>query len=310
MMGITMARMLQLFFAEARKLRRSPALRTMWLFPVIFILVDLLVSGLPVMMARQLSLPSQQGLPSVPVMALADTWSGYFHPLLIALLPPLLYRSEHRFGLWKHLHVQPVSRKGIFAAKALLLGLGFALVLGTVLILLRLEWVLIAVVNPMAHVTFPWGTLLRVLAWSYLGSLPLLSLYLWLSDRINNAAVPIMFALVGLLLTVSLGGKELDRMWRRDFIPWVLPYTCAQQAIEDPSARQEVHSAQKPYYIEQKVESPKDKRGRKLRIIYSSDPNFGKPPPPTPPWALATFSLGCAALLFLVGLVEAGRDRA
>ena len=304
-----MPQFMNLLGSEVRKLRRSAALRLLWLFPALFILADFLVSGLPLLMTRQLTLEAQNGLGAIPIRSLADTWSGYFHPLLLALLPPLLFRSEHRYSLWKHLHAQPVSRRAIFATKALVLGLSFGLVLGAILALLWLEYRLIGYLNPLVHAAFPWWALLRVLAWSYLGSLPLLGLYLWLSDRINNAAVPIMFAMVGLLLTISLGGKELTPMWRRDFIPWVLPYTCAQQAIDVPSVRQEMHAAQKPFYNEQKVDIPKVTTVGKFRIEFQAPDDFLKPPPPTSKRALAAFSLGCALALLALGLVEAGRDR-
>ncbi|NWJ42146.1 MAG: ABC transporter permease [Geothrix sp.] len=305
-----MAQLLNLLVSEVRKLRRSAALRLLWVFPVLFILVDVLLSGLPLLLTRQLTAEAQQGLNAIPIKSLADTWSGYFHPLLVALLPPLLFRSEHRFSLWKHLHVQPVSRRAIFATKALILGLCFGLVLSAILALLWVESRLIGYLNPLVHSAFPWTALIRVLAWSYLGSLPLLALYLWLSDRIDNAAVPIMFAMVGLLLTISLGGKELYPMWRRDFIPWVLPYTCAQQAIDIPGARQEMHTAQKPFYNEQKLSVPKVTIVGKYRIEIQDPDDLLGIPPPTSKWALGTFSLGCTLVLLTLGLVEAGRDRA
>ena len=119
-----------------------------------------------------------------------------------------------------------------------------------------------------------------------------------------------MLGLVGFILTVSMGGKELDPMWRRDFIPWVLPYTCAQQAIEDPSARQEIHAAQTPYYKAAKSEVPKEVMVGKTRWVFQLPEEFGRPTPPTPKWALATFSLVCGVAFLLLGLVEAGRDRA
>lgn len=305
-----MAQLMNLLVSEVRKLRRSAALRLLWVFPVLFILADVLLSGLPLLLTRQLTAEAQQSLNAIPIKSLADTWSGYFHPLLIALLPPLLFRSEHRFSLWKHLHVQPVSRRAIFATKALVLGLCFGLVLSAILALLWLESRLIGYLNPLVRSAFPWMALIRVLAWSYLGSLPLLALYLWLSDRINNAAVPIMFAMVGLLLTISLGGKELTPMWRRDFIPWVLPYTCAQQAIDVPNLRQEIHSAQQPYYHkEEKIDIPRTTRVGKYFIEFLP-PEKWATPPPTPKWMLAAFSVGCSLVLLALGLVEGGRDRA
>ena len=46
--------------------------------------------------------------------------------------------------------------------------------------------------------------LARALAWLWLGSLPVLVIYLWVSDRINSLAVPVVFGLLGLLLSIAL----------------------------------------------------------------------------------------------------------
>ncbi|HJW33762.1 MAG TPA: ABC transporter permease [Holophagaceae bacterium] len=304
-----MSTFLRLIRAEFIKLRRSPALRLIWLLPGLFVLVDFVVTGRFALGMRGMTPELQKLMINAPLKSIADQWSGYFHPLLIALLPALLLRPEHRFKAWKHLEVQPVGRRGFYLAKVTLLGLGFAGSLALVAVLLWSEWKLLGWLNPLARFAFPWQALGRVLGWSFLGSLPLLALYLWLADRINNAAVPVMFALVGLLLTMSLGGKELIPLWRRDFIPWVLPYTCAQQAIEDPSARQEVHSAQMPYYDPATEVVPTSKRVGRLRVTQTAPEALLKPPPPTPPWMLAVFSLVCGLALVGLGLVDSGRDR-
>ena len=305
-----MSTLVQLIEAELLKLRRSPALRLMWVMPCLFLLLDFILSGRFALGLKELSPGARAALLNAPVKSLADYWSGYFHPMLIALLPALLFRPEHRYGVWKHLHVQPVSRRLLYLVKALVLALTFGLVLALTEVLLWAQWGLLGRLSPMAAFPFPWLKVSLIMGWSFLGSLPLLALYLWLSDRINNAAVPVMLGLVGFILTVSMGGKELDPMWRRDFIPWVLPYTCAQQAIEDPSARQEIHAAQTPYYKAAKSEVPKEVMVGKTRWVFQLPEEFGRPTPPTPKWALATFSLVCGVAFLLLGLVEAGRDRA
>jgi hypothetical protein len=305
-----MSTLFRLTRAEVLKLRRSPALRLLWLLPCLFILLDFAMTGRFALGVQQLTPELRPILVNAPLKSLADYWSSYFHPLLVALLPALLFRPEHRFDQWKHLQVQPVSRRGQYLTKALVLALTFALALGLTEALLWAEWTLLGRLQPAVAFAFPWAKVTRVMAWSYLGSLPLLALYLWLADRINNAAVPVMFALVGLILTISMGGRELDPMWRRDFIPWVLPYTCAQQAIEEASARQEIPAALTPYYKPTQLKWPDGKKdGKRVwKIVYPED--FLKPVPPTPAWMLATFSLACGLALLGLGVLEAGRDRA
>jgi hypothetical protein len=303
--------MLRLLHAEALKLKRSPALRLIWLLPCLFVFLDFAMTGRFALGVQSLTPEIRTLLQNSPVKSLADYWSGYFHPLLVALLPALLFRPEHRSGLWKHLHIQPVSRRAQYLIKALTLALTFGLALGLTEVLLWSEWVVLGKIHPLVAFPFPWFNATRVMAWSYLGSLPLLALYLWLSDRISNAAVPVMFAVVGFILTVSMGGKELDPMWRRDFIPWVLPYTCAQQAIEDPGPRQTIHAAQVPYYKEDAAPIQPGEftaGGRHYKIELPED--FMKPTPPTPAWMLATFSLVCSFALLGLGVIESGRNRA
>ncbi len=301
--------MVQLVRAEALKLRRSPALRLIWVLPTLFILLDFILTGFLALRVQHVTPEIRHALESSPLKSLANYWSGYFHPLLLALMPALIMRSEHRFGLWKHLHVQPVPRRTLYLVKSLVLALAFGSALGLAEVLLWAEWAILGRLHPLVHFAFPWFKVAKLLAWSFLGSLPLLSLYLWLSDRINSGAVSIMFALVGLILTLSLGGNELDPMWRRDFIPWVLPYTCAQQSIDDVGARQEIPAAQLSYNKPLKLERPKDITMGKQRIVIDFPDDFGKPLPPTPAWMLAIFSLGSSIVFLGLGILEAGRNR-
>ena len=148
----------------------------------------------------------------------------------------------------------------------------------------------------------------RLLGWLWLGSVPLLALYLWVSDRINSLAVPVVFGLVGLLLTIALSGEELPQAWRRDLIPWVLPYAATERLVHQGPAQQEGHLAGKTFQKEPNV--LRLPSGRKYKT-WQSIPNevLFAPPPPTPVWLLATFSAGAGLFLLVLGWTDAGRNR-
>jgi len=308
-----MPALLRLLLAETIKLRRSGALRLVWLLPLAFTVLDLAMLGKAAFGVRSATAEEVRLLATLPLKAVGNLWAGYFHPLLLALLPALLFRAEHRSKLWKHVHAMPVSPRAFFLAKATVLLLLSAAVLVLVTLGLRAEWALFARFNPLLTFPFPWRELGKAMAWLLLGSLPLLALYAWVSDRINSGAVPVVFGLIGLMLTISLSGQELDPSWRRDLIPWVLPYACVQQAIERPEARQMRHSAAEPFKRDMDLnrlagtEVIRLPSGRKVTSTTTIPEYFLLPPPPTPPWLLAAFSAGAGAVMMAIGLLDAGR---
>jgi hypothetical protein len=170
--------------------------------------------------------------------------------------------------------------------------------------------------NSAAAFDFPWRSVAKVLSWMYLGSLPILAFYLWLSDRITHGAIPIVFGLVGLLLTIALTGAEPYTAWKRDLIPWVLPYYCAQQAVDEPEARQSVHAAGKALVRERDITKlPRGAyeftlpSGRKAKGYANLPDALFLPPPPTPRWLLVSFSLGAALVFLGLGIIDSCRFR-
>lgn len=306
----------RLLHAEVIKLRRSPVLTLLWVLPAIFLILDYRVFGRQVLAQTQVTATDLAWYPFLSLRALAVLWAGLVHPLLLALLPPLLMGGEHRASMWKHLHAQPAGRRAQFLAKAVMLLALHALGLLVVLVGLRLEWFLITTFHLKAPIAFQWVALLKTLGWMYLGSLPVLAFYLWVADRIPTVAVSVVLGLIGLLLTISLAGQPIYPSWQRDFIPWVLPYTCTQRSIEAVQARQEVHVAALPYEYqfrkpgEPRIDESKLKVRFKILMDFDYDEELGlKPPPPTPTWHLVVFSLGAGAALLGLGLLDAGRHR-
>lgn len=298
---------------EAIKLRRSSALRLVWLLPLAFVMLDLSILGRPAFGIRSVDVEEAKLLAAMPLKAVGNLWVGYFHPMLLALLPALLFRPEHRYGLWKHLHAMPVSPRTLFLAKVTTILLLSGAVLGFVTLGLWAEWSVMARINPSLRFPFPWREMGEVVGWLYLGSLPLLALYAWLSDRINSGAMAIVFGLIGLMLTVSLSGQEVYPSWRRDLIPWILPYSSVQQAIGRPEARQTMHSAGVPFHREMDMSRLAGTEviylpsGRKVTSVTTIPDFLLHPPPPTPPRVLAIFSLVSGGLLLGLGFADAGR---
>lgn len=298
----------RLLAAEGLKLQRSAALRLVWLLPLVFLLIEGLVFERPFLDLKVMTPKLRATLDTLQLKAVVGLWGGFFHPLLLALLPALLFRPEHRFKTWRHLHSLPLSRRGIFLVKA-----AYALALcATALVLIGLllwvERTLLGWANPLLALPFHGSQMAKSLGWLWLGSLPVLALYLWISDRINSVAVPAVFGLVGLLLTIALTGQEQPQPWRRDLIPWVLPYAAAEQVIHQGPAQQEAHSAGALFQPEPDV--LRLPSGRKIKTWQNIPDHLLFPPPkPTPPWLLGVFSVGASILLLALGSVDGGRNR-
>jgi hypothetical protein len=119
----------------------------------------------------------------------------------------------------------------------------------------------------------------------------------------------VVLGLAGLLLTIALMGQETPQPWRRDLIPWVLPYAATERIIHTGFAQQEHHLAAKAFEPEPDVlRLPSGKKVRTRQNV--PDHVLFPPPAPTPTWLLTAFSLGAGVLLLALGLMDANRDRA
>ncbi len=299
----------RLLAAEGLKLRRSQAARLVWLLPLLFVGVEFLVFERPTLGYRSLTPDQGAMLAGLQVKLVLQLWGGFFHPLMLALIPALLFRPEHRFKTWRHLHAMPVPRRQFFLAKAAWALALCAAALALVGVLLLLERSALRSLNPLLALPSNALRMARTLGWLWLGSLPVLAIYLWVSDRINSLAVPVVFGLIGLILTVSLSGQELSQPWRRDLIPWVLPYAAAERSVHTGTAQQEVQAAGRIAQPEPGIiRAPS---GRKYKFHQNiPDELLFPPPPPTPTWLLALASGVGGALLLALGWLDAGRRRA
>jgi hypothetical protein len=298
----------RLLAAEGIKGRRAPLLRLVWLLPLLFIALEFLVFERPALGLRSLPPELRQTLDGMQVKLLVAFWGGYFHPLMLALVPALVFRPEHRFRTWRRLFAMPVPRRQVYLAKAVWTLALTAFMLALIGLLLLGVHRAVAALNPVVALPFHGRQMLRALGWMWLGSLPVLAIYIWASDRINSLAVPIMLGLVGLILTMALTGQELAQPWRRDLIPWVLPYVAAEQTIHTGISQQEAHLAGK--FFEDEPGFLRLPNGRKFRVHANAKvEDIFPPPPPTPAWLLATFSAVAGLVLLGLGWLDAGRQR-
>ena len=188
--------------AEGLKLRRSVARRMVWLLPLLFLVIEFLLFERPYLGMRMQAPSHMSNLDTIQLRMVVSLWGGIFHPLVLALLPALVFRPEHRFKTWRHLHTMPTPRRGVFLAKSFCTLLMTAATLVLVGVFLWVERRALGALNPVLVIPFHGLQMAKVLGWLWLGSLPVTVLYLWISDRINSLAVPVVFGLVGLLLTI------------------------------------------------------------------------------------------------------------
>ena len=294
--------------AEGLKLRHSAARRLVWVLPLLFLAIEFLVFERPFLGLSSLNPKAQSTLDTLQLKLVLALWGGFLHPLLLALLPALIFRPEHQFKTWRHLHSLPPPRRGIFLAKAVTTLLLIAGSLALIGLLLWVERRALGGLNPVLALPFHGLRMTKLLGWLWLGSLPVLALYLWISDRINSLAVPVVFGLVGLLLTIALTGEELPQPWRRDLIPWVLPYAAAERVVHSGPAQQEAHLAGTTFQPEPNVlRLPSGKKVKTWQNI--PDEVLNAPPPPTPTWLLGCFSAVAGLLMLFLGWLDAGRCR-
>ena len=298
-----------LMAAEGLKLRRSQVGRLVWLLPVLFVALEFLVFEVPTLGFKSMTPQFQAVLATRPASLVLALWVCFFHPLMLALIPALLFRPEHRGKTWRHLYAMPVPRRGFYLAKAAWALMLCAGMLGLLGLLLLLEQRAVDSMNPILAHPVSGLRMLELFGWLWLGSLPVLAVYLWVSNRINSLAVPVMFGLVGLLLTVALTGQELPQPWRRDLIPWVLPYAVTERVVHEGPAQQAAHAAGQVFQPE--ADTIRLPSGRKVKTHQNVPPEaLFPPPPPTPTWLLALFSAAGGGLLLALGWLDAGRPRA
>jgi hypothetical protein len=296
----------RLLKAEREKLRRSPLLKLVWLMPLLFVAMEFFLFEYKLLGIRQIPAEFKNVVDTAQVKMSGALWGAFFYPILVALVPALLFRLEHRSHAWRHLGAMPVVKAQIFFAKV---AWAFALSAASLAIVWTLLWAvrsLMQHVAPQLEMPFNGIAIASVLGWLWLGSLPVMSIYLWLSNRIGSIAVPVVFGVVGILLSSALTSQEVPESWKRDYIPWVTPNVCAAQALEAAGAGKNANLLGGLFIEEENI--IRLPSGRKVKTWQNiPDHVLFPPPPPTPPLALASYSAVACISLLIIGGLDAAR---
>jgi hypothetical protein len=238
--------------------------------------------------------------------AVLGIWGGFIHPILVALIPAWLTQIEHKAKAWRLLWTLPHHRASTVMAKFITSALLLAGTLAWLGLLFILERSLVGWLYPASQLTFEPYRMARLMGWMWLGSLPLLVFYGWISTRVSALAIPLVFSLSGLLLVVALTGQELEHPWKRDLIPWVLPYAAAERVVHTGPQQQAGHIAGHPFQDEPNVFRLPS--GRKIRTWQNiPDEVLFPPPPPTSGRLMGGFSLLLTAVLLLLAATDQTR---
>jgi len=290
--------------AEATKLRGSAHFNAVWVLPLVFILVDFFFFHLKLLGIRTVNAESASLIDTVQIKMAGALWGGYFYPMFIAILPALLFGLEHRNKTWRHLGTMPMQLAYIYLAKAAWAAILSLCALALVWLLLWAEYRVLAFAAPHLPFKFHGLVLATVFGWLWFGSLPVMSIYLWVSNRINSVAIPIVFGIAGIFLTMLLTTQTPDEPWKRDFIPWVTPTVCVLQVLADAGANKKADEAKELFREEPNVlRLPSGKKVTYWQNI--PDDEIWPSPPPTPRTALASFCAISSLVFLLLGALDA-----
>lgn len=134
--------------------------------------------------------------------------------LTVSLLASLIAETEHRAEGWKLLFSMPVSRPGLYLAKALWVGILMLVTALLIIIGVCGVWVLYT------SQPLPFLFLVKQIFGGLLSCLPVLGIQLYLSVRFSNPTFPLAVGLVGAISSLFIGRS--GSLWIY-FVPWAYP---------------------------------------------------------------------------------------
>lgn len=208
---------LRMCSAELLKLKRTLALWLAVLTPILIVLLQFaFLFRVPRSRLKSGLWPVLEGG--------AMFWAIFLLPLLACLLTALLNGIEHRDGAWKQIFARPVSRFGVYAAKAvaahLLIAIASASVYAGLIVAGYVGHILLPAV-PFGPA--PWLPLLQKVALVYVASSALIGIHLWVSARVKTFPLPLGLGVGAVLTSIIAANDKLMAYW-----PWMAPVNTTQ----------------------------------------------------------------------------------
>ncbi len=202
---------------EALKLKRTLALRMVFIAPVLVALLGLLAQSAVIAhgrgdLARTFWESHARGCLTI--------WAVFLLPLLITLETALLCGIEHAEKQWKHIFVLPLPRYAVYSAKFLVVqGLILVSTLVACLLILFSGWMLILAHPSLAGAGPPpvWSIVSSALQ-CWLAAGLILSTNLWIALRWPNFTVVLGVGIAGTFFALFAQSADASQ-----YYPWLLP---------------------------------------------------------------------------------------
>jgi pimeloyl-ACP methyl ester carboxylesterase len=202
---------------EILKLKRTLALRMIFIAPVLAAMLGLLVQSAVIAHGRG---DLAQTLWESLARGCLTIWAVFLLPLLITLETALLCGIEHAEKQWKHIFVLPLPRYAVYWAKFLMAqGLILASTLVMCLLILPSGWLLI-----LAHPSLtgagpaPLWSILSTALQCWLAAGLILSANLWIALRWPNFTVVLGAGIAGTFFALFAQSSDAS-----EYYPWLFP---------------------------------------------------------------------------------------
>jgi pimeloyl-ACP methyl ester carboxylesterase len=215
---------------EALKLKRTLALRMIFVAPALMALLGLLVQSAAIARGRgDLVATLWDSL----ARGCLTIWALFLMPLLITLETALLCGLEHGARQWKHVFALPVPRYAIYLAKYFMVqGLILLSTLVVCLFIVLSGWILILWHPSLAAAGAPpvWSILGHALE-CWLAAGLILSVNLWIALRWPTFTVALGAGITGTFFAVFAASSDALR-----YYPWLLPLNVISSSERVPAA--------------------------------------------------------------------------
>lgn len=205
-------------YGETLKLKRTLALRMIFIAPILVALLALLVQSAAIARGRgDLSATLWES----HARNFLTVWAVFLLPLLITLESALLCGIEHGDKQWKHIFALPLPRYAIFTAKFLMVqGLTLLSTLVLCFLIIVSGWMLILWTPSLAHTGLVplWSILTRALQ-CWLAAGLILSANLWIALRWPSSTVALGAGIGGTFFALFATSAEGAK-----YYPWLLPF--------------------------------------------------------------------------------------